>query len=272
MRSVLRDQESERIGEVMGYPYIKAKSISYGSKRALSSVRWIVIHNTGNVGDTAEGNCRYFASGNQRQAGAHFFVDQKGNVVQSIPMGVEAWSVGGFFTQAHGAGKYYNKCINRNSVSIELCDIVTRDPSDAMVKAVKELVRRIRLKCKNADNICTHWQVNGKNCPARMTGNDNPRWLKFKKAIEGKADSKTDEKKKPDNKQETGQKITNKTLKVGATIRIRKGANQYGKTKGFASFVYDRKYTVKEIRGNRVVFADGKIVMGAVAKKDCKVV
>ena len=251
----------------MGYPYIKAKSISYGSKRALSSVRWIVIHNTGNVGDTAEGNCRYFASGNQRQAGAHFFVDQKGNVVQSIPMGVEAWSVGGFFTQAHGAGKYYNKCINRNSVSIELCDIVTRDPSEAMVKAVKELVRRIRLKCKNADNICTHWQVNGKNCPARMTGNDNPRWLKFKKAIEGKADSKTEEKKKPDNKQ----KITNKTLKVGATIRIRKGANQYGKTRGFASFVYDKKYTVKEIRGNRVVFADGKTVMGAVAKKDCKV-
>ena len=60
-----------------------------------------------------------------------------------------------------------------------------------------------------------------------------------------------------------------KTLKVGSTIKIKKGANQYGTTRDFASFVYDRKYKVIEIRGNRVVFADGKVVMGAVSKNDC---
>lgn len=60
-----------------------------------------------------------------------------------------------------------------------------------------------------------------------------------------------------------------KTIKVGSTIKLKKGANQYGKTRDFASFVYDRKYKVVEIRGNRVVFADGKIVIGAVSKNDC---
>ena len=62
---------------------------------------------------------------------------------------------------------------------------------------------------------------------------------------------------------------TVKALKVGSTIKIKKGANQYGTTRGFASFVYDRKYKVIEIRGSRVVFADGKVVMGAVGKNEC---
>ena len=62
-----------------------------------------------------------------------------------------------------------------------------------------------------------------------------------------------------------------KAVKVGAKIKIKKGAKQYGKTKGFIPFVYERTYKVVEIRGSRVVFAtqDGKTVMGAVSKADC---
>lgn len=60
-----------------------------------------------------------------------------------------------------------------------------------------------------------------------------------------------------------------KVIKVGSKVKIKKGANQYGTTRDFASFVYDRTYKVVEIRGNRVVFADGKTVMGAVSKNDC---
>ena len=60
-----------------------------------------------------------------------------------------------------------------------------------------------------------------------------------------------------------------KVLKVGSKIRIKDGANQYGKTKGFAPKVYKNTYTVVEIRGSRVVFAEGKTVMGAVSKNDC---
>ena len=60
-----------------------------------------------------------------------------------------------------------------------------------------------------------------------------------------------------------------KVLKVGAKIRIRNGAMQYGKNVGFASKVYNTTYTVSEIVGNRVVFNAGAVVMGAVAKSDC---
>jgi len=74
---------------------IKAKSISYGGNRALSSVKYIVIHYTGNKNDTAENNAKYFANTNTRQAGAHFFVDRKGNIVQSIDIEKTAWAVGG---------------------------------------------------------------------------------------------------------------------------------------------------------------------------------
>ena len=65
-----------------------------------------------------------------------------------------------------------------------------------------------------------------------------------------------------------------KTLKVGSIIKIRKGAKQYGKSAGFADFVYTTKYKVIEISGDRVVFAtnDRKaIVIGAVRKADCVV-
>lgn len=64
-------------------------------------------------------------------------------------------------------------------------------------------------------------------------------------------------------------KESKKTIKVGAEIKIKKGANQYGTTRDFASKVYTKTYKVIEIRGNRVVFADGKTVMGAVSKNDC---
>ena len=72
-----------------------AKSISYGNKRPLSNIKYIVIHYTGNKGDTAQNNLDYFANGNTRQAGAHFFVDKKGKVGKSIEMSRTAWAVGG---------------------------------------------------------------------------------------------------------------------------------------------------------------------------------
>lgn len=175
----------------MGYPYRQAKKVSYGGTRSLASVKYIVIHYTGNKGDTAKNNVDYFATGNTRQAGAHFFVDQKGTVWQSIDMKHTAWSVGGFFTTANGAGSYYKKCTNGNSVSIEMCDCASKDPSAAMTEAVKTLVRYIQNACPNAKTIIRHWDVNGKSCPARMTGKSNAKWTAFKKAItatSGKSD------------------------------------------------------------------------------------
>ena len=160
-----------------------AKSISYGNKRPLSNIKYIVIHYTGNKGDTAQNNLDYFANGNTRQAGAHFFVDKKGKVGKSIAMNRTAWAVGGDHRSGRkGEAAYFGKCTNANSVSIELCDMRSKTNWEQMY-ATRKLVKYIQSKCPNAKTIIRHWDVNGKDCPAPFTGSGNEKWTEFKRFI-----------------------------------------------------------------------------------------
>ena len=160
---------------------IKAKPISYGAKRDKKNVKFIVIHYTGVKGDTAVGEASYFAHGNTRTAGAHFFVDRQGTVVKSIPMNFTAWSVGGKKYANTKGGTCYGICKNSNSVSIELCDIVDKQPSDKQIKATANLVRYIKKNCPNVRYIIRHYDVTGKPCPASMLS--SAAWMKFKNKI-----------------------------------------------------------------------------------------
>lgn len=156
---------------------VMAKSISYASKtRSKKEVLYIVIHNTGNKGDTAMKNALYFQNGNIRAAGAHFFIDQNGNVVKSIPMNRTAYAVGGSKYKNEG-GRLYGIANNANSVSIELCDIIDREPSDEMMDAVWKTIQYIRKYCPNATEIIRHYDVNGKYCPEKMV--DEAVWTGF---------------------------------------------------------------------------------------------
>ena len=160
-----------------------AKSISYGNKRPLSNIKYIVIHYTGNKGDTAQNNLDYFANGNTRQAGAHFFVDKKGKVGKSIAMNRTAWAVGRDYRSGRkGEAAYFGKCTNANSVSIELCDMCLKTNWEQMY-ATRKLVKYIQSKCPNAKTIIRHWDVNGKDCPAPFTGSGNEKWTEFKRFI-----------------------------------------------------------------------------------------
>lgn len=164
-----------------------AKPVSYDSvARKRKNVKYIVIHNTGNKGDTAKNNALYFAKNNAREVGAHFFVDQEGIIYRSIPTNRTAWAVGGAKYSGTEGGTYHGKCTNYNSVSIELCDIVDKEPSEKMIKSVKWLVKYIQKYCVNADTIIRHWDVTGKNCPAIMAGKNDKEWKKFKKEISPK--------------------------------------------------------------------------------------
>ena len=53
-------------------------------------VAFVVLHYTGNVSDTAEANCKYFAGGD-REASAHYFVDED-SIYQSVPACDRAWA------------------------------------------------------------------------------------------------------------------------------------------------------------------------------------
>lgn len=160
------------------------KSCLHG-KRKRSNIKYIVIHYTGNKGDTAVGNGNYFKlphSGARNGVGAHFFVDANGVTVKSIPMNQIAWSVGGLYSKSNGAGTYYKKCTNTNSVSIELCDAASGYTAK-QAKAVKQLIKYIRKYCPNAKTVIRHWDVNGKGCPKPMIGKSNKMWKQFKKDI-----------------------------------------------------------------------------------------
>lgn len=163
----------------------KAKNVSYGKTRDLDDIKYIVIHYTGNNGDTAKDNADYFANGNTRQAGAHVFVDGGTYVYKSVPLTRVAWAVGGFFTQKSGAGKYYKKCTNANSLSIEMCNCAKSVPTKVFNQTVQ--LTKYYMKKYNipADHVIRHWDVNGKDCPFTWAGANNAGWEKFKKAIQG---------------------------------------------------------------------------------------
>lgn len=164
---------------------IRAHSTRIHQKRDKNTIKYIVFHYTGNGGDTSENNGKYFARTDLQEVkdrdnarygvGAHFFIDKQGKIVRSIPIANVAWSVGGKYSVTNGAGKYYGKCTNVNSVSIELCDCLN-DVSWEQLKAARQLVKYIQKKCPNATTIIRHWDVNGKNCPAPMSGVDNTKW------------------------------------------------------------------------------------------------
>ena len=165
----------------MNIPFIQAKSVSCGGSRSYSSIYYIIIHYTGISNDTAKNNAKYFATGNTRAAGAHFFVDQQGLVYQSIKMSVVAKSVPRKRQGYSGGGTYLKKCTSANSVSIEMCNNLERDPSAAQTEAVRQLMAYIQSVCPNAKTIIRHYDVTGKLCPARMV-NDS-KYEAFKKAI-----------------------------------------------------------------------------------------
>ena len=171
-----------------------AHKSNYGGTRSVDDIKYIVIHYTGNNGDTAANNCRYFQGAN-RNASAHYFVDGGNYVYKSVPVKSVAWSVGGFYSQSGGAGSYYKKCTNANSISVEMCNCVKSVPDKVFDQTV-ELTRFLMDKYNvPPSRVIRHWDVNGKECPARWIGKNNSGWEKFKKAIIEEERTKVAEKK-----------------------------------------------------------------------------
>ena len=162
----------------------KAHPDCYESRfvRHSDSIYYIVIHNTGNKGDTAENNARYFTHKPKRQAGAHYFIDngKDTKIFKSIDRNRTAWSVGGLFKMG---APYYRKCTNYNSISIELCDIVDKPIGKYQKEKLIYLLKQIHKHHKNAQTIIRHYDVNGKNCPCYYVEHPD-KWEKLKKEVE----------------------------------------------------------------------------------------
>ena len=158
-----------------------AHKSNYGPKR--SSVQFIVVHYTGNDGDSDENNGIYFSQPN-RHASAHYFVDND-SVTLSVPEEYVAWSVGGANQSNHHPFK--GICTNINSISIEMCDN-NRDGkiqiSDATLNNTYILIRNLMKKYGiDINHVIRHYDVNGKLCPNCNGLLNDGMWNIFKQNI-----------------------------------------------------------------------------------------
>lgn len=172
----------------MAYTFKKriAHRSNYGSQRALSRIKYIVIHYTANDGDSDEGNGNYFAN-NIVKASAHYFVDGD-SVTQSVPDDYVAWSVGDKkYSNCNktGGGKWNGQCNNTNSISIEMCDEVRNGKSDFSAATIENTIELVKILMKkyNVDinRVIRHFDVSGKPCPAPYV--DSAKWKEFKNMI-----------------------------------------------------------------------------------------
>lgn len=149
-------------------------------------IKYIVIHYTGNDGDTAAGNCNYFA-GADRHASAHYFVDEC-EIYHSVKDKDKAWHCGDDIY-------YHPECRNGNSIGIELCSRI--DASGLYYFAPETVALAIELtKAKMqeygipASNVVRHYDVTHKLCPAPFVY-DAEQWEEFKAALEVDDEVKT---------------------------------------------------------------------------------
>ena len=159
---------------------------NYGSKRNVNTIKYIVIHYTGNDGDSDEANAKYFE--NIRNASAHYFVDDD-SITQSVPDDFIAWSVGGnkySDCNTTGGGKWHNICTNNNSISIELCDSIkngvydfTENTLKQAAELTKELMQKYNVPIKN---VIRHFDVVGKICPLPFV-REPKQWTAFKERL-----------------------------------------------------------------------------------------
>lgn len=151
---------------------------NFTDKNDSSRIKYIVIHYTGNDGDTAYSNTKYFKT-EYRGASAHYFVDET-SIWQCVLDEDIAWHCG-------TTGTYYHKeCRNTNSIGIELCskkkDGKYYIPEETIERAI-ELINYLRqLYNIPIENILRHYDVTHKNCPAPFV-EDKTQWDNFLEKI-----------------------------------------------------------------------------------------
>ncbi len=101
---------------------VKQDYIARGTKRRsglpIGKVAFLVAHDTGNDGSTAQNNVDYYKrSANEMSASAHTFIDDK-NIIECVPITEKAWHVR---YDVQGDNKEYGDDANDVAIGIELC-------------------------------------------------------------------------------------------------------------------------------------------------------
>lgn len=145
---------------------------NYGSKRSLSSIKYIATHFTANDGDSDENNGNYFNS--YRGVSAHAFVDDD-SVTVSVPDDYIAYSCGDKKYNNYG-GTLHGIVTNANSYNIELCDTVKNGsvyPTQATIDNAIDFTKSKMVQYGiDKAHVIRHFDVSGKICPAYWCGTE----------------------------------------------------------------------------------------------------
>ena len=228
-------------------------SSRYGNK-----ITHIVIHHM--AGCLTVQQCGAVFASRGRQASAHYGV-RDGQIGQYVDEKYRAWTTS-------------NRYIDRKAVTIEVSNSkrggnwpVSDKSLQTTIKLCADICKRNGIKKLNytgdkKGNLHMHRWYASTACPGPYLAGKFKYIAQEVNKLLGASGSTSSK---------SGSTASSKLLKVGAKIRIKKGACQYGKSAKFSSFVYERTYKVKSIDGSRVAFmtTDGKTTIGAVSKADC---
>ena len=158
-----------------------SKQIKYNISNRNQSIKYIVIHDTGNpsAGADAKAHFNYFNGGN-RASSADIFVDDS-----------SVWTVNDYhkyYTWHVGDGRGRFGITNANSVGIEMC--INHDGSyeKAMqntITVTRELMEELNIPISR---VIRHYDASRKNCPASMSGNNWNRGKVFLSELKNKGD------------------------------------------------------------------------------------
>lgn len=133
---------------------------SYNRQARTLAVKYIVVHYTGSgtsKAGSALANCKYFAGGN-RQASAHYFIDDSGIWEYADPETYVTWHCG------DGGGKY--GITNANSIGIEVCMNGDKPFTAKELTYLKQLVVSLMKKFSvPASRVVRHYDASRKYCP-----------------------------------------------------------------------------------------------------------
>lgn len=137
---------------------------TYNRQTRTEAVRYIVVHYTGS-GTSAPGsaaaNCKYFSGGN-RNASAHYFIDDGTICEYADPAAYATWHCG------DGKGRY--GISNSNSIGIEVCQNGNQPYTEAEVERLAWLVRSLMDRFGvTADRVVRHYDASRKACPFYYT-------------------------------------------------------------------------------------------------------
>lgn len=174
--------------------------VDYIKLNDISRIKYIVIHFFGDLA-SAFNVAEYFKN-NKTSSSAHYNVDERPTIYQSVEDGDIAWHCGGV--------KYYHPtCRNSNSLGIEVRPSKINRSSlndydkdwyflEETIINTLQLVWHLMDKYNvPIENVIRHYDVTHKACPRPFTGDDintyygisgNNMWLKFKERLQNRSE------------------------------------------------------------------------------------